>query len=263
MNGANPCGGECGCDRVFPRRVELPFAVVVVEQAFGIGGAEAAVHFLMGRFLAHARHGGDAHLFREMPQVHIQKRAVEHDGEERQAVFVLLTVERSDEPARGVRHKCDLRAALAFYLRHRAVYVGEVFVEVEHHEGVLVRKFGTAVFAQVERIETVAVVVEEMRHFRLEEIIVVAVHIEQGRAGGGLFLGADERGHHLAFVIVGHIDGLADEILSQNVLLIAFGHRLRAEHRHHQKRKPQKGDSLFHAAGCCWLGKDNRKRGNV
>ena len=185
-HGAQPARPDGEARDRLEGQVEVPLAVVVGVDGLAIGPEGA-------RDDGVRRQPPDARA-REVGQdppragpVEVEPRRVEHepaDGGGRGRAAQGVEPQRRDEPAGGVREDHELVVAVGLHGRHGGVELLEVLLEV----GDVVRQLAgaqrTPAAAEVERVEVTAARHDVVGEVVLEEVVRVAVDVQDGRRRG-------------------------------------------------------------------------------
>ena len=185
----------------------------------GVRGIAAALHRPFREIIPQERDRRNQHLFHEPAEVPIKERTVQRHAFHVR-VGVMLHVIGDNQSTRRMPHEDDIAMSFFLYNMERGVDVGEIFRQALAIEGVLVRKQRSPVFAEVEGIEIVAMLLYAIAQLRLEEIIIVAMDIKDRLLASFQGRTADERANHASFVIFAHLDSTLLICAAQDVVYI-------------------------------------------
>lgn len=226
MDGVDPSRFlRVGVD-LFPVRVEIPFTPETFEKAGAILREGAPVlRREVGEITADKRDGRKQDVLHAPTEIPVEEGAVQDQAIDGIIPLMLMEVIGRDESAGRVPHQPDPFVPFHTDRGERRVDIGEIFVEVFAKEGILVWAERAAVFPEVERVEVVTPCVDTIAKLSLEEIVVIAVHVEDGVVRSGLRHPFDKGADNLALIIIGHAESPLEILVAQNIGLVLCPYR--------------------------------------
>ena len=213
--------------QLFPLIVEIPFSFKTLEEAGAIlREGSAVLRREVGKVAANEGDGWKQDVLHAPTEIPVEEGAVEDQAIDGAMALPLVQVIRGDESACRVSHQPNPLVPLGANRGERRVDVREILTEILAEEGILVRAERASVFPEVERIEVVTPCVDTIAKLSLEEIVVIAVHVEDRIVRVVVSCPFDECANHLALIVIRHPESPLEIIVSQDIRLVLWPNRL-------------------------------------